>query len=207
MGLPIQPNKAIVGSNAFAHSSGIHQDGVLKHRENYEIIDPSTVGVSGTKIVLTARSGRAALNHRLEENGINIKKDKLNEIYQEFLKLADIKKEIFDEDLRFLAGLVGNGKNKKIKLILIQAISGNRNIPTATIKLSINGKIKETLSTGNGPIDAVFKAIDLCVGKKYKLREFIIQAITTGSDAMARVNVSIEREDKIFWGHGGTLIL
>ena len=202
MGLPIQPNKAIVGSNAFAHSSGIHQDGVLKHKENYEIIDPSTVGVSGTKIVLTARSGRAALNHRLEENGISFKKDKLNEIYQEFLKLADIKKEIFDEDLRFLAGLVGNGKNKKIKLILIQAISGNRNIPTATIKLSINGKIKETLSTGNGPIDAVFKAIDLCVGKKYKLREFIIQAITTGSDAMARVNVSIEREDKIFWGHG-----
>lgn len=201
MGIPIQPNKAIVGSNAFSHSSGIHQDGVLKNRENYEIIDPSILGISGSKIILTARSGRAALKHRLNEVGIKIKEDKLNNIYREFLKLADIKKEIFDDDLRFLVDSNGNG-NKKIKLILIQAIAGNRNIPTATIRLSINGKIKEASSTGDGPIDAAFKAIDLCVGKKYKLKEFIIQAITTGSDAVARVNVSIEREGKIFWGHG-----
>ena len=97
--------------------------------------------------------------------------------------------------------MMGNGR-KKIKLVLIQAISGNKNIPTATVKLSINGKIKEVSATGDGPIDATFKAIDLCVGKEYKLKEFVIQAVTTGSDAVARVNVSIERNQKIFWGHG-----
>jgi 2-isopropylmalate synthase len=201
MGIPIQPNKAIVGTNAFAHSSGIHQDGMLKNRENYEIIDPKILGISGTSIILTARSGRAALNHRLNEIGILVNDKQLENIYQEFLKLADIKKEIYDEDLRFLSESGNNANNKKIKLILIQAISGNRNIPTATIKISINGKIKEASATGDGPIDAAFKAIDSCTGKKYKLKEFIIQAITTGSDAQARVNISLERERKIFWGY------
>ena len=113
-----------------------------------------------------------------------------------------MKKEIFDEDLRFLANSSIKSSHKKIKLILIQAVTGNKNIPTSTIKLSIKDKVKEATATGNGPIDAAFKAIDLCIGKKYKLKEFIIQAITTGSDALARVNVSIERDGKIFWGNG-----
>lgn len=104
MGIPIQPNKAIVGANAFAHSSGIHQDGVLKRRENYEIIDPKTVGFDSSKIILTARSGRAALRHKLEILGVTVDQKRLDQLYPEFLKLADRKKEIYDEDLRFLIG-------------------------------------------------------------------------------------------------------
>lgn len=202
MGIPIQPNKAIVGANAFAHSSGIHQDGVLKRRDNYEIIDPSIVGADSSKIILTARSGRAALKHKLETIGFHVEKDKLDKIYEEFLKLADIKKEIYEDDLRFIMGEQYSTNHKKIKLILIQAISGNKNIPTATVKLSVEGKIKEAVGTGDGPIDASFKAIDICIGKKYHLEQFMIQAVTVGSDAMAKVNVAIKREKLTFWGTG-----
>ena len=110
MGLPVQPNKAIVGANAFAHSSGIHQDGVLKRRENYEIIDPKIVGISSSKIILTARSGRAALRHKLNSLGVKVGSDKLDQVYQDFLKLADIKKEIYDKDLRYLTSAISDHK-------------------------------------------------------------------------------------------------
>lgn len=202
MGIPVQPNKAIVGANAFAHSSGIHQDGVLKRRENYEIIDPKLVGVEASKIILTARSGRAALRHRLESLGFNLSQSEINLVYQNFLQLADMKKEIYDDDLLYLMGQKKTGKNQKVKLDLIQVICGNKNIPTATVKISVSGKIKEAVATGDGPIDAGFNAIDKCIGKKYKLIQFLIQAATIGSDAVAKVNISIEHNRKTFIGVG-----
>lgn len=202
MGIPIQPNKAIVGANAFAHSSGIHQDGILKRRENYEIIDPKVVGMDSSRIVLTARSGRAALRHKLKTIGVELKQDKLDHFYQEFLDLADLKKEIYEEDLLYLLGKKSDINHKKIKLDLIQTISGNKNIPTATVKLIINGKPKESTGTGDGPIDASFKAIDNCVGGKYKLTQFLIQAVTVGSGAMAKVHVAVKNKDKEYYGTG-----
>ncbi|MBI2617319.1 2-isopropylmalate synthase [Candidatus Gottesmanbacteria bacterium] len=202
MGIPVQPNKAIVGANAFAHSSGIHQDGVLKRRENYEIIDPKIVGFDKSHIVLTARSGRAALRHKLETIGIKMEKKELDMLYEKFLRLADIKKEIYEDDLRFLAGQKEETNHKKVKLVLIQAVSGNKNIPTATVRLLINSQTREAVGIGDGPIDASFKAIDACIGKKYSLEHFMIQAVTVGSDAMANVNVALKKGNKIFWGTG-----
>lgn len=202
MGIPIQPNKAIVGANAFAHSSGIHQDGVLKRRENYEIIDPKTVGLDSSQIILTARSGRAALRHKLKSLGVELTQEELDKFYQDFLDLADLKKEIYEDDLLYLLDKKGDTNHKKIKLDLIQTISGNKNIPTATIKLIIGRKAKESTGTGDGPIDASFKAIDNCVGGKYKLTQFLIQAVTVGSSAMAKVHVAVKNKNKEYYGTG-----
>lgn len=202
MGIPVQPNKAIVGANAFAHSSGIHQDGILKRRENYEIIDPKTVGLDESKIILTARSGRAALRHRLGQLGYDVGQEELNKLYEEFLILADRKKEIYDGDLQMLLGEKQEKRPQNIKLDLIHAISGNQNLPTASIRLTIHDKEYESAATGNGGIDATFKAIDRCVKKKYKLKEFMINAVSVGTDAQARVNVAIEYNKELFWGVG-----
>lgn len=202
MGIPVQPNKAIVGTNAFAHSSGIHQDGILKRRENYEIIKPETVGLSSSQIILTARSGRAALKHKLDVLGIKTGRGGIDKLYKRFLELADIKKEIYDEDIRYLVDQKESHIHKKIKLILIQTLSGNKNIPTATVKLLILGKTKEAVGTGDGPIDAGFKAIDRCIGKKYKLTQFLIQSVTMGSNAMASVHVGVTNHDKEYYGTG-----
>ena len=132
MSMPVQANKAIVGRNAFAHSSGIHQDGVLKNRENYEIIDPVEVGIRESSIILTARSGRAALNHRLELLGFKFGKEELDDIYHRFLLLADKKKEINDEDIRILTGEVFQGE-KSLKLELLQVTCGKSTMPVATV--------------------------------------------------------------------------
>jgi len=204
MGMPVQPNKAIVGKNAFAHSSGIHQDGVLKKRENYEIIDPVDIGVDKSAIVLTARSGRAALRHRLELLGYKIKKTKIDSIYEKFLEIADQKKEIFDEDLKIIMAGGENGKKKRFDLDLVQVICGNKNIPTATIRIKDmqNVKIHEATATGTGPIDAAYKAIDSIIKKNIRLKEFLVQAITEGIDAQGKVNVEIVQSGKDYYGFG-----
>lgn len=202
MGIPIQPNKAIVGANAFAHSSGIHQDGVLKRRENYEIIDPQTVGIDESQIILTARSGRAAIRHRLEQLGITLSQTALDDCYQRFLQLADTKKEIFDEDLLFLAGDHSGATAQKIRLMGMTAVSSNEQKPEATINVIAEGKPKKATAAGNGAIDASYKAIDTLIGKEYALKEFRIQAETVGTDAMARVNVALQYKKELFWGTG-----
>ncbi len=199
MSMPVQANKAIVGRNAFAHSSGIHQDGVLKNRENYEIIDPVEVGIKESSIILTARSGRAALNHRLELLGFKFGKDELDDIYHKFLLLADKKKEINDEDIRILAGAVFQGE-KSMKLDLLQVSCGKSLIPTATVGLKINGEVHFATSTGNGPIDAAFSAVRQLISKTVHLEEFLIQAITRGSDDLGKVHVQVEYEGKTFYG-------
>jgi len=199
MRMPVQPNKAIVGRNAFAHSSGIHQDGVLKNRENYEIIDPVEVGISQSSIVLTARSGRAALKHRLEILGVKQTKEELDKTYEKFLTLADRKKDIKDEDLLVMLRMQ-KAETQKIKLDHLQVISGKTPMPTAIIRLEVNGELLSGTSTGNGPIDASFTAVKKILKKKVQLEEFLIQAITRGSDDLGKVHVQIKYRGVIYYG-------
>ena len=199
MSMPVQANKAIVGRNAFAHSSGIHQDGVLKNRENYEIIDPQEVGIRESSIILTARSGRAALNHRLQLLGFNYDKEALDDIYQRFLILADKKKEVNDDDIRILTGDVFQGE-KSLKLELLQVVCGKSTVPVATVGLRINGEIHTSTASGNGPIDAAFTAAKHLISKTVHLEEFLIQAITKGSDDFGKVHIQVENEGKIYYG-------
>jgi 2-isopropylmalate synthase len=199
MSMPVQANKAIVGRNAFAHSSGIHQDGVLKNRENYEIIDPVEVGVRESSIILTARSGRAALNHHLELLGFKFGKEEIDDIYYRFLLLADKKKEINDEDIRILAGEVFQGE-KSLKLDLLQVSCGKSLMPVATVGVKINGEVHFSTASGNGPIDAAFTAVKHLISKTVHLEEFLIQAITKGSDDLGKVHIQVEHQGKIYYG-------
>ncbi|MBS2096836.1 2-isopropylmalate synthase [Carboxylicivirga linearis] len=200
MRMPVQANKAIVGRNAFAHSSGIHQDGVLKNRENYEIIDPAEVGVKESSIVLTARSGRAALKHRLSVLGYNFDGEDLNDIYQRFLDLADRKKDVADEDLEALAGTERVKEDRSIKLETLQVVSGSSTIPTATVSVNFNGDVFTETASGNGPIDAAFTAVKKLVKRKVHLEEFLIQAITRGSDDIGKVHVQVDHKGQSYYG-------
>ncbi len=199
MRMPVQPNKAIVGRNAFAHSSGIHQDGVLKNRENYEIIDPKEVGITESSIVLTARSGRAALKHRTKKLGFELSKDKIDKLYEDFLILADKKKDINDDDLLILLH-EERRRNKKMKLDLLQVVCGKGLKATATVKIMINDTEHLESATGNGPIDAAFTAVKNIIKRKIKLEEFLIQAITRGSDDIGKVHIQIQRKGRMYYG-------
>jgi 2-isopropylmalate synthase len=200
MRMPIQPNKAIVGRNAFAHSSGIHQDGVLKRRENYEIINPRTVGVNESSILLTARSGRAALKHRLEKLGYTFSKSALDAIYDEFLKLADSKKEIIDEDLKVLAGASARDIKRNLHLSRLQVLCGKGTSPVATVHLVWDGECHTATQEGNGPVDASINAVKEILKKKVRIEEFLIQAITRGSDDLGKVHMQVEHKNIVYYG-------
>ena len=199
MNMPVQPNKAIVGRNAFAHSSGIHQDGVLKNRESYEIIDPKDVGLDENSIVLTARSGRAALKHRLEILGVNLDQEQLDNAYENFLKLADRKKDIQDDDILMLVGKERTDNNR-IKLEYLQVSSGVGIRSVASIGLNIAGEKFEAASSGNGPVDAAIKALKQIIRRQMTLREFLIQAITKGSDDVGKVHMQVECDGAVYYG-------
>jgi 2-isopropylmalate synthase len=201
MNMPVQPNKAIVGRNAFAHSSGIHQDGVLKNRENYEIMDPKDVGINESSILLTARSGRAALKHRLELLGFTLDKEKLDLVYDEFLKLADKKKEIRDDDIALLVG-DATQQERRIKLDFLQVVAGKTLVPMATVRLDIAGEKFDATAAGNGPVDAAIKAVKQIIHRQVTLDEFLIQAITRGSDDVGKVHMQIKYENNLFHGFG-----
>ncbi|MDF2159005.1 2-isopropylmalate synthase [Algoriphagus sp. CAU 1675] len=197
MNMPVQPNKAIVGRNAFAHSSGIHQDGVLKHRENYEIIDPKEVGVEESSIVLTARSGRAALKHHLDALGVELEGDELREVYEAFLVLADRKRDIGRKDLLELVGKYMEESN----FIELEKISYSSNGSiNANVTLKIGNQTHQASSPGVGPVDAVLKAIEKIVTPQVDLEEFLIQAITHGSDDVAKVHMRLIKGDKPYYG-------
>ncbi len=201
MNMPVQPNKAIVGRNAFAHSSGIHQDGVLKDASTYEIMDPKTVGIDDNAIVLTARSGRAALKHRLHINGVDVEGDKLNAIYEEFLKLADKKKEVTDDDLLVLAGAERAAVGSvKLDFLRVSSGTGGNVGSIAAIGLDISGQKFEACSTGNGPVDAAINALKQIIHKNMILKEFTIQAISRGSNDMAKVHQSVEYNGHVYYG-------
>lgn len=199
MNMPVQPNKAIVGKNAFAHSSGIHQDGVLKNRESYEIIDPKDVGLEENFILLTARSGRAALKHRLHILGIDLEKEALDKAYESFLKLADRKKEITDDDLLMLAGK-HHMKNRRIKLDFLQVTSGVGVQSVASVGLDIAGEKFEACSSGNGPVDAAINAVKQIIRRTMVLHEFLIQAINKGSNDIGKVHMTVEHDGSLYYG-------
>ena len=200
MNMPVQPNKAIVGRNAFAHSSGIHQDGVLKNRESYEIIDPKDVGIEDpNSIVLTARSGHAALKHRLQVLGIEMDKEALDVAYQEFLKLADRKKNITDDDILVLAGK-HRDKDARIKLDYLQVTSGVGVRSVASVGLCIAGEKFEACATGNGPVDAAITAIKQIIHRQMIVQEFLIQAITRGSNDVGKVHMTVEYDGNHYYG-------
>ena len=201
MNMPVQPNKAIVGRNAFAHSSGIHQDGVLKNVETYEIINPKDIGLDDNSILLTARSGRAALKYRLHVNGIDVSEQKLDKIYQKFLDLADRKKEIGDADILVLAG-ADTAETHGVKLDFLQVTTGMGVRSVASIGLDISGQKFEAASTGNGPVDAAIKALKKIIMKQMTLKEFTIQAISKGSDDVGKVHMQVEYENQMYYGFG-----
>ncbi|KAA6345352.1 2-isopropylmalate synthase [termite gut metagenome] len=201
MNMPVQPNKAIVGRNAFAHSSGIHQDGVLKNTETYEIINPRDVGIDDNSIVLTARSGRAALKHHLTALGVELTTENLDKVYEKFLKLADKKKNLSDDDILVLAGADRN-QNHRIRMDYLQVTSGVGVRPVASLGLNISGEKFEAAATGNGPVDAAIKALKQIINRQMTLKEFTIQSISKGSDDVGKVHMQVEYNNQIYYGFG-----
>ncbi len=203
MRMPVQPNKAIIGQNAFAHSSGIHQDGFLKHRENYEIMNPEDVGINQSDIILTARSGRHALKHHLVRLGYELERINLDQVYDLFLLMADEKKEITDDDL---LSLMSDGSEDQFKngykLKLLQVLCGDPLSPTASVKLEYQGQELEAMAKGNGPVDATIKAMESILGQTAELQEFTIQAMHGGSDDVSKVNMRVAHGGKSYRGYG-----
>ena len=201
MNMPVQPNKAIVGKNAFAHSSGIHQDGVLKDASTYEIMDPKDVGIDEAHIVLTARSGRAAVKYRLRINGVDVSGEKLDKIYKDFLALADRKKDVTDDDLLALAGEEYTAM-KNIKLDYLQVTTGKGVRSVASIGLAVANEHFEAAATGNGPVDAAIRALKEIIRREMTLKEFTIQAISKGSDDLGKVHMQVEYNGHVYYGFG-----
>jgi 2-isopropylmalate synthase len=212
-GIPVQPNKAIVGTNAFAHSSGIHQDGVLKERTTYEIINPRDVGVPDSEIILSARSGRAGLRHRLTELGYTLDAERFEKVYHRFLSVADKKKTVDTRDLEaIVADEVRMFFEETYHLEQVQVACGDRSIPTATVCIRTpEGELVCDADHGTGPVDAIYRAINRVIGEPNELIEFSIQAVTEGIDAVGRVTIRIQADDpvpenggerRVFSGHG-----
>ena len=202
-GMNVQPNKAIVGANAFAHESGIHQDGVLKNRLTYEIIDAKTVGLSDNRISLGKLSGRSAVRARLEEMGYDLNREDLNEAFARFKELADRKREITDRDLEAIVSEQVQLPESKFLLKLVQVSCGNNSKPTATVTLIDNEELSEetAVSLGTGPVDAVCEAINTLVKVPNELIEFSVKSVTEGIDALGEVTIRIRNKGKIYSGH------
>jgi 2-isopropylmalate synthase len=198
-GIVVQPNKAIVGANAFAHSSGIHQDGVLKERATYEIINPRDVGVPDSEIILSARSGRHGLRHRLAELGYTLDEKQFEKAYERFLEVADKKKTVDTRDLEaIVANEVQMFFEETYHLEHIQVSCGDHSIPTATVSIrGPDGQVFCDADHGTGPVDAVYRAINRVIGEPNELIEFSIQAATEGIDAVGRVTIRIEADDPV----------
>ncbi len=203
-GFPVQPNKAIVGANAFAHESGIHQDGVLKHRETYEIMRAEDVGWHANKLVLGKHSGRAAVKARFEELGISFdSQEALNEAFDRFKELADKKHDIFDEDLQALVSEVTlDAADEKYYLQSIEAATKTGSRPWAKLQLLVDGQTENSDAEGDGPVDATFKAIEKVVDSTAALKLYLVNAVTDGTDSQGEVTVRLERNGVIVNGSG-----
>ena len=203
-GFSVQPNKAIVGANAFAHESGIHQDGVLKSRETYEIMRAEDVGWSTNKLVLGKHSGRSAFKARMTE--LNLKLDseeELNEVFARFKTLADKKHDIFDEDLLALVNeTTFESENESIKLISLRVCCETGEVPSATMTLNIDGVEQQAVANGDGPVDACFKAIEKLARVGVELQLYSVNAITTGTDSQGEVTVRVEKDGRVINGQG-----
>jgi 2-isopropylmalate synthase len=204
MGMPVPANKAVVGANAFAHSSGIHQDGVLKERATFEIMQPEDVGLRESKIVLTARSGRHALKHRLSELGYELSGKQLDKTYKRFLEVADKKKEVFDGDLVAIVEDETTTVPERYKLEYLHTSSGTGTIPTATVRIKIGDQLIQEATCGDGPVDATYKAIDKVIRLPINLKEYSLQAVTSGAEAMGEVTVKIDDNGVIVIGRAAS---
>ena len=201
-GMIVQPNKAIVGENAFAHESGIHQDGMLKDNKTYEIMSPEQVGVTASKIVLGRHSGRHGLVSRLIALGFNPAEDELNTVYQKFLDLADKKKEVFDDDLRMLMGQEVTMKDYSHHLDYLHVNLGTTTIPTATVRIKTDEKMVEESATGDGPVDACFNAIDRALNSKFHIESYQVRSVTMGRSAQGEAHLKLKCGEKTFSGRG-----
>jgi 2-isopropylmalate synthase len=201
-GMPVQPNKAIVGANAFAHESGIHQDGVLKERTTYEIMNPSDIGLTKGNLVLGKHSGRHALKDRIEAMGYTLTDDELARVFSRFKSLADVRKEIFDEDVEAIIMDEIIRIPEVFELVSLGVMSGSMKLPTAAVRLMIDGDEKESAAIGVGPIDATYRAIAKLTGTSSKLLFFSVSSITGGTDAQGDVLVRIEDNGRVVIGYG-----
>jgi 2-isopropylmalate synthase len=200
----VAPNKAIVGGNAFRHESGIHQDGVLKERSTYEIIQPEDVGFTGTGIVLGKHSGRHALNERLKDLGFHLNAQELDKVNARFKALADKKKTIFDDDLISIV----EDEIKLIKLVWklesFAIHSGTKVTPSAEVSLKYKNKVLSKKSQGDGPVDACFRTIDKITGIKGELQDYRIEAVTKGKDALGEVSLKLKAKGKVVTARGSS---
>jgi len=202
LGMAVPANKAIVGHNAFAHSSGIHVDGFLKKRETYEIMRPEEIGLAESRVVLTARTGRHGLRHRLEEMGYKLSKEELDKMYERFLAVADKKKEVFDEDLAAIISDEIHVVEHIYELLYLHVASGTGTLPTASVKMKIKDKIKQAAACGDGPVDAAYEAIRQATGLSPKLENYSIRAVTGGKEALGEATVRITEDGRTFVGRG-----
>ena len=205
MGMTVPQNKAVIGGNAFAHSSGIHVDGFLKERLTYEIFKPEDVGFPQSKVILTARTGRHGVKHRLAEMGFTFSPTELEQVYQRFLIVADKKREVFDEDLMAIVHDEIHGDSETSFVIeYIHAVCGTGTIPTATVKIAIDNQVKQASASGDGPVDAVYKAINQIIEFSFKLEKYEIRATTSGTDALGEVIVHLSGNNIKVVGRGAS---
>jgi 2-isopropylmalate synthase len=201
-GVNLQPHKAIVGKNAFAHESGIHQHGVLAERSTYEIMTPESIGLSRNSIVLGKLSGRHAFEERLKEMGYNLSPEEITRAFEKFKELADKKKAVTDRDIEALAGEKVSEVDEVYKLDSFQINSGNKVIATATVSMFKNGELLMEAATGDGPINAAFKAIERTVGFEVHLEDYSLKGVTEGADALGEATVRVMKDNRIYVGRG-----
>jgi len=204
IGFPIPRNKPITGENAFAHESGIHQDGVLKKRETYEIMTPESVGRDASQLVLGRHSGLHGFRNRLTELGIALNEEEMKKAYDRFLAIADRKKEVYDDDLYVIVADELGHETETYSLDYFNIQSGNLAVPTATVRILAGNETFEEAATGDGPVDAIFNAIDRSLGLSTKLLEYVVQAVTPGKQAIGEVSASVEIDGRKFVGRGAS---
>ena len=203
-GMVVQPNKAIVGDNAFAHESGIHQDGLLKEKTTYEIMSPESVGISRSTLVMGKHSGRHAFRERLKEMGYELGDADLNKAFERFKSLADSKKEVFDEDIEAIVQeeVLRIEVPDRFRLLKLDVVSGTEKPPVAVLEMEVDGKKMTDTGKGDGPVDAVYKTIARMTGTRSKLLRYSVNAITGGTDAQGEVTVRLEEAGHIVLGQG-----
>lgn len=201
-GIPVQPNKAIVGANAFAHESGIHQDGIIKERTTYEIMDSESVGIGKSALVLGKHSGRHAFRQRVRDLGYELTEDEVNRTFKRFKDLADRKKTVFDEDIEAVVAEEVLRTTETYRLLSVTVMAGSEVVPTATVRMEIDGKECHGAELGNGPVDATYNAILRLTGRRPNLLRFSISSITGGTDALGEATIRLEEKGNLAMGKG-----
>ena len=201
-GMVVQPNKAIVGANAFAHTSGIHQDGLLKDKNTYEIMRPDSIGLTQSRLVMGKLSGRHAFRAELAKLGYTLTDEEVNAAFERFKRLADQKKELFEEDLESIVSEAVTKVPERYSLKALSTQSGTNQLPTATVELEVDGQAMKETGTGDGPVDAVYRTIARITQTKSKLLAYVVKAITGGTDAQGEVSVRVEQDGEIVTGNG-----